>query len=1399
MRLKTLLILAVLIGVPAFLLLARPEPLTPRQDLARLRSSIASERPDEQHTLRQLSRLLRDAREDGDRALVEEVIDTRAAYLRKIGAPETAKRDLEELLADFRQGDPNVRLRLALAEVDSGEEVAGLELLNALVREAPEFLSARVELGVIEQRRAGERLAEAEAITRAMLIESDHEQVVGLLRELAAKDPNDRSRTATTFAIRGFFRPADESDLARALSLADEASRELSVARQAFASSFELGLDRRAVTGFLRILVDAGEVDLAVDTGRLGLESPSLRENDETVLLLIDVLLERGDVLGAARIAKLSLDSSETHEASHLRKLCLALYRGESRGPMITAAVRLRGIARGDDAEVAEMYMGFGMSQGAAPRRAENFLRDFATSQTEEPFRGARAEAWFTLAKLARDRGDDAIERESLLGALALQPDGHGAEWLRLAELQETAPHGGYRAPLESYTRGMCQVPRFASQLMDKWIELGDRVLYAGGRDLDTIQRNLRRRGQFYPVGDVDPYLYYRLAERSLDDGSPTPAATIVRRLLEEYPDLLPAVDLMIRVTAAQGRKQEHLEWIVRRLELAGPDDVGRELLSSVDPEEWSGEQRVRLMAADPSGAGRLEVARSLIDSGRDQEALIALRAPTQRETDEERVAEARILYRHGQFQDALNVIALLEPSSPQALASLRENVLGSLYVSRIARVRVLLAEVLEAQGEERSTRLLISDLYARIGDAAEALRVLESDYAGPGADWELLRRYAVANLMLAEQQRGMEEAEPYYRAALAAIDRAEGLSDDPAIAVGRLLVAYSRGDVPQQDLATRELSSYDVDAPPLWRGLAAAAAGSWTEASGIVDAAADGVTFSDPDQCVWGLLRVLVNHETGQPAPLPPTFGKTGSEMFGFWRGVAGDRRDESRSGALLLAAETPGFELYTLAGLQARGGGAVGKLWRVLLEARTLQRMGELWQARARALDLVEAFPEFQPGWTLLERVEIERLGRDHPGVDQVLRMREVAENPALARAERALGEVRAKYESGDYDAATTQLRALLEAAPDWVEARVMLAETHQAAGRLAPAAEVWEELTTYRPQTVGRDYVTRYVDCLFEMRDDPRGQYDDGYVGAALNRLHGLFPSDPTVVLALARIDLHQDPDNVSICVSRALKRLQDYRDGLRGRSLESVRAGTLAEWIEFYAQLDPDLAERVLREERAADPGQPDAWRLMGRLLRRTGDLARSREELRLFAEMLPDATTHLELAETSIRLGLPHGVIARHLREAQRLGAELQTMYARALTAESQLSHGQPALVDAAIQTLSELWEERGRVTRDERSRLAYLYGRALLSRARKADKDLARVVLTEGLRATSDPYRAATMRALHGIAGLADSRPVDASADAGGAAVEGTEANAGDRSAARERRAAQAADGANRD
>jgi len=1361
MRLKPLLILLLLVGTPVTYFVARSEPLTPREELEHLRASIESERPNESYTLRKLERLTRDARESDDVHLMEDLLDVRATYLSSIGSAERAKTDLEELLEKHRPGDPELRLRLALTKDKAGQREAALNSLRALTDDHPEMLSAWVELGVLQQDSAYANLDEAITGLRPLLVETDHRLATTLLKKLAAQDPEDRLRTATIFAVRRLFRTSDESELARALSLTDQASVELAAARQAFATSFAYGLDRYAISGFLRILIDAGEIDIAVETGLLGLRTPALRDNNETVLLLIKVLLDREDYLDAARVATLSLESKTPHDADNLRLLCLALYRGEVWGRLLTTAAKLSSIGRGEDPAIAKLYLAFTYCQSGREPRGARMLRDFATSGTSEPFPGARAQAWFTMAKIARDSNDPAGEQEALRGGLKLEPNHHGAEWIRLAELQEDVQHGGYRTPLESYTRGMSQASRFTWQLMDKWTELGEKVIAAGGRDVGSIDRALRASARIYPIGDIDPYLFYRLAEVNLEAGRIASAATILTRLLEEYPGLLPAVDLRIRCLQEQGRRVEEVEWIIHRAELAGPDERTRELLSTVVPSELSGAQLVRLMTTDPDNTGRIEVARALIAAGEDERALIALEAATNQKTDAERLEVANILFRLGRFDEALSQYLAIDRAGPIAPDAMRRAVLSASYVGKYRRVPSLLEEILAGPNRDDDLLLLAGDLSLRIGNQAEALQYYDAYEEKQRIDHPVLLKRAIAALLSAEDA-GVGHREEHDRTARNAIDRAEALSASSEVLVARLILGISSGDERERDFAARQISSYDAQSPALLRAVAAASTDSWTEVRGILESELEGVSFASPEGALPGLLKVITADKLGlSDYAVPSAFGKNGNACLLFWNGSPTEPRNSGAVTELLLATVTPGFEFYVLKALDEYPAHSSGHLWPNFIRARVLSRLGEDWQAREYAQRLVAEHPQFLPGWALLESIEASRLGPAHPQIKELRRRRELSRDKTRARAGMALADVQDKLKSGNANQAATQVESLLLAAPDWHEASALLARARFAQGRERDALTIWKELCLEQPAAVGSLYVNEYVELIEDLRFRRREPLSIGAAAKALDELIERFPNKPAPVLARAGVDLDWDPANIAICVSCALRRLDDYRAELHDRPLESLEAGTLESWAEFYWRLDRAAAERVVQAEREKAPGRPESWRLIGRMYREQGDVLESRTSLRLLARMLPDAATQLELAATSIALGMPHGSVARHLRDAERLGAEGESLEARALAAESLLRQGRPADIKVATESLEQIWNRVAELPRNEVPRMATLYVRALLSLGDAADKAKAAEVLRIGMTVTRDPYERAQMQALLGFSKLENSALID--------------------------------------
>src|SRR5690606_26135939 len=125
----------------------------------------------------------------------------------------------------------------------------------------------------------------------------------------------------------------------------------------------------------------------------------------------------------------------------------------------------------------------------------------------------ARLLAWSETARVARVLGDPLVEREALHAALQLAPEGDAEHWYRLYELQSEGAGASSTLPLASLTQALRLAPERAEEWLPLWRALGERALSEDGIDMPSFFAGLELRNQALPLGTLNPYLVFRLAE----------------------------------------------------------------------------------------------------------------------------------------------------------------------------------------------------------------------------------------------------------------------------------------------------------------------------------------------------------------------------------------------------------------------------------------------------------------------------------------------------------------------------------------------------------------------------------------------------------------------------------------------------------------------------------------------------------------------------------------------------------------------------------------------------------------------------------------------------------------------------------------------------------------------
>ncbi|MAF65760.1 MAG: hypothetical protein CMJ84_08895 [Planctomycetes bacterium] len=1314
-----------------------------RELLAEVRSDLEDPDHDPDEALRHLGTALRLAESHGPRVLAAEVLQTRAELLMEIGATEAARADIETVLERYLPEDRDLRLMLVETDLASGDLERGLATTAALLADAPDFGPALVASGRLREGLADRRLAECHEILKVVLVADDALEAHRLLTLLVGRRADDPGRATNALQLQALFPPGEEERLARILALADEASGAVGSALDEYLSSLSHGyLAPQAILGILRALTDAGRGELAADLGMLARAWPAIDENVDVTRALLSILLARTDHERAGDVAKTWVRRRGHLEPEFLHQLAEALYFAETWNALLLCASWLGDAGTHSQQSAKLVYRGFSLVALGRAEEGAALLRRFASRRRVIPIPGMRTRAWLGVADASRTLGDPFGEREALYEVARLSPEESGDAWYRLAGIQLSDRRSGLGLPLEAIAQAMRLDPRRNDELLDSFVDVGEQLLDAEGRDMRVLYADLREELSLLPRRTMNAYELHRLAELYAADGEDFGVLTATRQMLTRYPGFLPAIDLQADALIRMGRMREAAELCVQRLEMKGRDSIASRLLDLVPAEAFSGEQIVRLMVADPARTGRLEAAAHLRARGDRQGALEVLQHERGANPAPEILrAICEVLADQGEYGPALAAFELLRagaapgaPAKPDQL-----ELVCALRSRRAPRVRALVDALVEAPDTTDEDLELAADTLLRLGAPEEASGLLDLLAGRRAVDGALLLRASLCALAAGDLERAEIE-----------LDRAEPFLSNAAAAVARVQLASRREDWATVADSTRGLGDDGPAGAPHVAALTALLGANPERALELC------AMDPNPPGALQTLVDALARHASGT-APAPADgLGPDGARVMAeFLLGKGPSRRSPLHAAALLLALETPGFQAFAAHELRGITPPMRENPWPATLEAEACLRL----DARAEAENLLRGVTTrqgaFVPAWDQLEHAVRERVRTtDHPHLTELRerrltsRARAEPDSPEslvlLARKDRAEGHpLRAQAAA----------LAAMRARPGWVEALAEAARAASAAGAHTQAVTAWRRVLLEHPPHIARPFVPDLLDALAGGAAGREPSLDAATRSAALEEVSEHLADDPRLALARARLVLLDKPDNPALGIARAFGHLDAFLAGHPDTTLESLQPGSSEAWAEFYVAIDPEVAETFLRSQREREPGNVELWLQLGRVQRRSGAIDEATETLLRGTRISPDPRLRLELARSASSKAIPTNSLQSLLGPRThptggRVALEAQLISARALLRQPARN----AWLNAAT-SLAELWQRHERVeSADLRRELGELFATALLARGQEGDAEVAEVALALAVEGLEDPYRLTYLRTLAGLA-----------------------------------------------
>lgn len=1090
--------------------------------------------------------------------------------------------------------------------------------------------------------------------------------------------------------------------------------------RAEFAASLKGGANRYNVFTVLSSLSASGRFSNAVDFGLAALAFDASKQHPGTVQALA-LALNR---LGRAKAATLAVNSVRDKDvewyASFLDGWCDILYTGESWAQLYSAAdlVRARAAQSPDNLSrtaLAQYYKGIAAFETGRDEEAVQSLRAFIASRRAGPQVEARGRAFEACTTALERLGRDAEVLSMMRTWCDVAPQSSPRPWLFRADLAADDP-GRSLAEANFLARAINAEPGLDEELRTRLLEATARGLEENAVDIPNMAFQSRQNERWYPSADVSPMVLFELAQHYLRRGEPAGAELTLARLTRDLPNFVPAYDERARAQLIMKHDLDYASALVSRLEISGPhgptQDALRDLAGGLVGENLPGALLARWMHMDPAFTGAIEVARQLLDDGRDAEAFFTLNSVDRsRFTDADRLLYSQVLVRLERF-DA--ILTATDPIGDKGGAWLQANVLRVLAAAKTNKPAAL-REALDHLEDLELTWTKGSDVDTNARLAFQAL--LESPHRAELERW--------ADLLATTP--GIRSGARMNQAALVAVLaedftqaddwllRADGLSLDGAPLAGRLVLATLADDETRIARAVRDLRRES----PAWFTLVTPAYLAGLELRfGEARAVLATELEKDPtDARIW-LASAAIDAIAGvAPTSTEGAYTKLGDREPKLWLGPEAAARLPVIASApkavgrriltLLLTADAPVWKAWTQDRVADKGlADLLGPFGTELqldlaLEAGRLS-MPDLTRARQR-------FPSYIPFWDLFEDLTLDEVGRiDHPRMIAARSERRTASVPPRGgqpptEVDLLLDESWSALDAGQVAVAYAKAVAAAQADPTSPAVQLNLARTAAAQDQGLVAQTAY--LTYLLENALEREERSEVFGELVALgRPFTKQQLAD---------LEAAYPNAPEPKLAATIRDMTQ-PDEINDALS-TLERFANKSAALEDLSLGSSRA-----WFDMFLLYSADRALAFVDRQLEKNPRHVTTWIQKAAALDALGQRDAALELLRSTIEMSPDPAAAIALADLLADIGGPHEEVAATLNLARRSPDRADFEDLLEFIATKSLANNGDIYADQAIERMAKLLD-KPELMGVERAQVHRRLGIVYLHRAKPGD------------------------------------------------------------------------------
>lgn len=1310
-------------------------PRTPQEVIEAIRAEIDEATFDEATAIRQLDRALDGA--DGDDATMSQLLRLRADLYADLANFGKARADLERLSSLQPTEDPALIVELAELQAKEDKPEEALERARTLITRHPEYGPGWELAGKLEETVAFKAVDGSREIARIGLTTDDARRAAELIEQLTARDVEDPTKADLTYQLGQLFRGFREADLDEILERMGAPRQSFARARAAYARALGFDVDPGTVVRLADSFERAGRSDLAIQLGHAARVSADVARDPEAAAALLGDLIDEGRLAEARRILK-DWDWQDGGSVEFYRSAGEVFYKAGQYAALEQAG---NGLAM-TSGDLAKRWAYFFTSvwpikapigAGASQRRLDSLasfhiprLQDFARDDLfNEPFIGAKEDAWFLVAEAYRLLGSLSNERIALRKALTLKPDASADAWIRYAETLRAAERVKSWAEIElALTNAMNLAPERTEVLREQWLEAGIKALDKRGTTLDAILDQVSRHDTTLPLAQwIGPSIMNEVARYHLRNGRPYRAITAAKKAMENHPDLIPPRDVQIEAELEDQERFNVARSIVERIELAGIDDQVEEFMTRLDADGLEGEWLVRAVRAAPVRFGKTAVARWYLRRGDTARAGAALRGVDDATAPPElRLLRAELLVRGGDFVAALDELDRVGDAPQLEARAFELRVEALIGADRTAELDQVVRRMLVAVSPGAREMLTVTDRLLTAGRVDLATAIVERLDASEATRTPAFYERRIVADLLASGRLGTARARE-------SILRAEPYLGNGVPEIGSILLAVQERDWTLLRSETERLGTTTF-VPGPYQATAIALLGERLEAG---RSTAKERLARNPRDASWAMLSGAADLMVDREVELPPWFGPSAAADLGrLMRGIEQRRaRDPREALCVLLMGNDPTWHPYAKALTRAIIEDSRSEIWAPWLRLQLLLARGEVEEASVINQAILAAHPRFGPAHDLAVRLAEQRHPTDplHPTVVSA-RTRRVSQMTAPLVADEIeiqMAIAGNEAQEGRYAYAAEVMKPVIRAGgPSEAVGRLMLSVFELRAGEPAMAARhlkdaAMGEIGEYREVAV--DTVLAAVRRAITL-DGPKRMPRAEALGI-LDDLAARYPLDPLVALERLRLqDVSEGEQG-----ARAKGILKAIRQQAKETPLDELREGSTAAWVRFLTPIATEVAEALVESELELDPGNLGLLALAGAVAEHVGDTDTARANYETLLAIDPRPETGYALARILIEQGSGNDEIKRVLEDANRRqgGGSARATY---LTSVYDLRLANPPF-QSLIPRLGGLWDQRASSRNEVASLdLGLLYVAALMRRGE--DEDLERVIELSG-------------------------------------------------------------------